>query len=265
MPRIAPFRKMFSRPVSSGWKPVPTSSRLATRPHSSTRPRGRLGDAAQDLEQRALAGAVAADDAEDLAGLRPSNDTSWSAQKSSAASAPTRRRRSSRVAPARDHVAQRHVGVAALLMLDAVALAEPGHADGVAHDCVRSHPRSRARCGGSTRSRPAVTTTAMTTVASTDSIASGDCAPEDRPAESVDDADHRVEVVDRPPARRHVRRRERDRRHEQSDLHDERHHVAEVAVLRRSAPRGTGRCQTTARWRAARKAAAPGAPRSART
>ena len=31
----------------------------------------RLGDAAQDLEQRALAGAVAADDAEHLAGLRP--------------------------------------------------------------------------------------------------------------------------------------------------------------------------------------------------
>ena len=32
MPRMAPFRKMFSRPVSSGWKPVPTSSRLPTRP-----------------------------------------------------------------------------------------------------------------------------------------------------------------------------------------------------------------------------------------
>ena len=32
MPRIAPLRKMFSRPVSSGWKPVPTSSRLPTRP-----------------------------------------------------------------------------------------------------------------------------------------------------------------------------------------------------------------------------------------
>ena len=38
MPRMAPLRKMFSRPVSSGWKPVPTSSRLATRPRSVTRP-----------------------------------------------------------------------------------------------------------------------------------------------------------------------------------------------------------------------------------
>ena len=29
---------MFSRPVSSPWKPVPTSSRLPTRPRISTRP-----------------------------------------------------------------------------------------------------------------------------------------------------------------------------------------------------------------------------------
>ena len=32
MPRMAPFRKIFSRPVSSAWKPVPTSNRLPTRP-----------------------------------------------------------------------------------------------------------------------------------------------------------------------------------------------------------------------------------------
>ncbi len=37
-PRIAPLRQMFSAPVSSGWKPVPTSSRLATRPLMVTRP-----------------------------------------------------------------------------------------------------------------------------------------------------------------------------------------------------------------------------------
>ncbi len=35
---------------------------------------GRLGDAAQDLEQRALAGAVAADDADDLARLDREGD-----------------------------------------------------------------------------------------------------------------------------------------------------------------------------------------------
>lgn len=32
MPRIEPFRKMFSRPESSGWKPDPTSRRAATLP-----------------------------------------------------------------------------------------------------------------------------------------------------------------------------------------------------------------------------------------
>src|SRR5437588_4056340 len=39
MPRIAPFRKTFSRPVSSGWKPVPTSRRLPPRPVTSAWPR----------------------------------------------------------------------------------------------------------------------------------------------------------------------------------------------------------------------------------
>ena len=60
---------MFSRPVSSGWKPVPTSSRLATRP-SSLDPAA-VGSVMrrEDLEQRALAGAVAADDADHLAAL----------------------------------------------------------------------------------------------------------------------------------------------------------------------------------------------------
>ncbi len=38
MPRIAPFKNTFSRPVSSGWNPVPTSSRLAIRPRRVTRP-----------------------------------------------------------------------------------------------------------------------------------------------------------------------------------------------------------------------------------
>ena len=39
IPRMAPFRKMFSRPVSSPWKPVPTSSRLPTRPRMTALPR----------------------------------------------------------------------------------------------------------------------------------------------------------------------------------------------------------------------------------
>src|SRR3982074_904517 len=64
IPRIAPFRKMFSRPVSSGWNPVPTSRSEATRPRVRAR---RLRAAGEDLEQRRLAGAVAADDADHFA------------------------------------------------------------------------------------------------------------------------------------------------------------------------------------------------------
>ena len=67
---------MFSRPVSSGWKPVPTSSRLPHRPSMLDVALGRLGDRDEDLEQRALARAVAADDADDLALLDLERDVS---------------------------------------------------------------------------------------------------------------------------------------------------------------------------------------------
>ena len=60
---------MFSRPVSSGWNPVPTSRSEPTRPRSRADPLGRLGDPAEDLQERRLAGAVAADDADHLARL----------------------------------------------------------------------------------------------------------------------------------------------------------------------------------------------------
>ena len=48
---------------------MPTSSRRRDAAADARLPVGRLGDPAQDLQQRALAGAVAADDADDLAGL----------------------------------------------------------------------------------------------------------------------------------------------------------------------------------------------------
>jgi hypothetical protein len=38
IPSIAPLKYIFSLPVSSGWNPVPTSSRLATRPLRITSP-----------------------------------------------------------------------------------------------------------------------------------------------------------------------------------------------------------------------------------
>ena len=38
MPRIEQLRWMLSRPLNSGWKPAPNSSREATRPCTSTCP-----------------------------------------------------------------------------------------------------------------------------------------------------------------------------------------------------------------------------------
>ena len=81
MPRIAPLRKTFSRPVSSGWKPEPTSISAAIRPSIVITPRVGAVMPAEQLEQRALAGAVAADDAERLA-AGTSKPTSRSAQNS---------------------------------------------------------------------------------------------------------------------------------------------------------------------------------------
>ena len=63
-PRIEPLRYTFSRPDSSGWKPAPSSSRADTLPRVRLRALVGLEDAGQALEQRALAGAVGADEAE---------------------------------------------------------------------------------------------------------------------------------------------------------------------------------------------------------
>ena len=38
MPMIEPFREMFSRPLSSGWKPAPTSMRAPSRPWATNEP-----------------------------------------------------------------------------------------------------------------------------------------------------------------------------------------------------------------------------------
>ena len=58
-----------SRPVNSGLKPAPSSSSAATRPRTSNVAVGGMKNAGDDLQQRAFAGAVLADDAEGLAAL----------------------------------------------------------------------------------------------------------------------------------------------------------------------------------------------------
>ena len=132
---------MFSRPVSSGWKPVPTSSRLATRPLMVTRP------AVGSVMRERIFSSV------DLpAPLRPmmpttsprltSKETSFSAQNSSTVVARDERAAAQHVAggareaarAAGDDVAQRGVALALGLVADQVFLAEAlGADDDVAH------------------------------------------------------------------------------------------------------------------------------------
>jgi hypothetical protein len=69
MPSTEPLRNTFSRPVNSGWKPVPTSSSDPTRPWIAACPRVGFGKARQDLEQGDFSCPVAADDPDDLSML----------------------------------------------------------------------------------------------------------------------------------------------------------------------------------------------------
>ena len=63
-PRMAPLSRMFSRPVSSPWKPAPSSRSAETRPLTSHRAGRRPIDAGQHLEGGGLARAVLADESE---------------------------------------------------------------------------------------------------------------------------------------------------------------------------------------------------------
>ncbi len=74
-PRIEPLRNTFSRPVSSGWKPGPDLEQRADPPaHARCGPSVGVRDPGQQLEQRALAGAVRTDQADDLARLDAQRD-----------------------------------------------------------------------------------------------------------------------------------------------------------------------------------------------
>ena len=66
--------KMFSRPVYSGWKPVPSSRIAETLPRIADAAGGLVERAGEDPQQRALAGAVAADHAHHLAAAHLEGD-----------------------------------------------------------------------------------------------------------------------------------------------------------------------------------------------
>jgi hypothetical protein len=66
IPRIAPFRKTFSRPVNSGLKPAAELEQRRDAPVHVDRAGGRRERARDDVQQRALAAAVSTDDSDGL-------------------------------------------------------------------------------------------------------------------------------------------------------------------------------------------------------
>ena len=96
---MEPFRKTFSRPVKSGWKPAPSSSSEPTRPPTSTLPVGRLDDPGDQPEQRRLAGAVAADEPDRLARLDRERDVAGAPRRPAPRCGRARRRAPSACAP----------------------------------------------------------------------------------------------------------------------------------------------------------------------
>ena len=97
MPRIAPLRKMFSRPVSSGMKAGADLEQDGRRGRAaSTRPSVGSVMRRQDLQQRALPGAVAADDADDLPGSHLEGDIAKRPEILRGASVPRRWRKPAR-------------------------------------------------------------------------------------------------------------------------------------------------------------------------
>src|SRR5436190_4877350 len=230
IPRIPPFRKMFSRPVSSGWKPVPTSSSAPTWPFSSATP-----SVGAVTRERTFSSVVLP------APLRPttpstspcstSSDTSRSAQNAVSGSGRVSSRwprRNGRVMPSHSTSVRRpwscslvpilycfdrpsiRMAGAVTTALDDVGertlgppeVAEPHRQE--QRDCHDRHSDHRER---------------------------GRFAADGRPPEEPDDADHRVERVDVAVRLGHECRRVGDRGREQPELHEQRYAGLHVPVL----------------------------------
>ena len=123
MPRIAPLRNTFSRPVSSSWKPVPTSSRALSRPRTRATPAVGAVIRARILKQRGLARTVAADDADQFTVAHAERDVLQRPEVHALGG-------TAAAHPVRDDLGEQH---RARAPADRVALAQPGDLDGVAH------------------------------------------------------------------------------------------------------------------------------------
>ena len=214
-PRIAPFRKMFSRPVSSGWKPVPTSSSVPTRPCSSMRPVGRLVIRASTFSSVLLP-----------APFGPMMPTDLALPRSR-----TRRRAAPRTVGSCGSLAvgdserRRQRVHQALGQQGGVRARSPrcsafrGARRRLRRPSIRSRPRTRARRGRSTGFRRRLhryTTNGNSTT-------NRETPPrEHHPAIQLEHADHRVERTEHLYALGDDRERIDDRGHEEADLEEER-------------------------------------------
>ena len=200
MPRIAPLRKTFSRPVSSGWKPVPTSSSEPTRPRIVGPPA--VGSVIRErIFSRVLLPAPFRPMMPEHLAVRRPRTTRRAAPRTSLAVAGGRAAADAVGAqPRRRRVASasRSVGTAPRAP-EPVALAEPVDADRgrsrrrqMTSAKRALHPPEVEQCRRpGARERSARRTSA--------SGPGGARRPEQRPAEALDHADHRVERVERPP------------------------------------------------------------------
>src|SRR4029450_1902326 len=234
MPRMAPFRNTFSRPVSSGWKPVPTSSRLATRPLIESRPS--LGSVMRD---RILSSVVLP------APLWPmmlttsprliSKSTSRSAQNSSTVSPSTMARPCSMSVPLRNALRKPRATTSTnteptsarwpmmnFLPSFSARMATSDMSDDVGKGAFAAAEGMRAPHQNDRDDDEADQETRPVDRA---------VAAQDAPAEAVDHADHGIDAVEHLPVLGHDLAGEADRRHVEADLGDERDDEAEVAVL----------------------------------
>ena len=204
-------------------------------------------DPRKQLQQRALAGAVAADQADDLArrdlerdvAQRPERLASVGASSLSGAGEPARAARW----PSARTAARRGARSAAV-----VALAEALDADRAARSSLRSRPRSsrsaRSKYRPPAHEQDAADRSAVTSSSSPGNVGSG----QHHPAHQLEHADHRVEPVERLVGVRDEAERIDDRRDEQAER----------------APRTARRCRCrgTCTWSAASHRPKPSATAS---
>src|SRR6267143_5959544 len=224
MPRMAPLRKVFSRPVSSGWKPVPTSRREPTRPWISAQPVvGRV--MRERIFRRVVLPAPLRPMRPRTSPSRTSSDTSFKAQKDSSffrrseATGDLRNASSECRSPSSTCKPRRY------------SLLRPSAWMTVLFIVKRSsHPVGNGGLHAIEEEEAPEEDEGDDGAGSEKEEARGVAAACDGPAETVNDAGHGVEAVEPAPARGNERGRVGDRRGEHPELDEEGDDVFHVAI-----------------------------------